>query len=487
MSKPTSAAFFSYSRQDSEFAQKLAQDLRSSGASVWLDQLDIRPGQRWDRTVQDAVTSCPRMLVVLSPSSVDSENVMDEVSFALERKKTVIPVLYRDCDIPFRLGRVQYIDFRTDYDRALKELVETLNALEAEQTPPAQVVDKPVDHAVGATQKPRQEPNTAATESDVHRSTVPGASTKEKLEPEAATESVARSARPEPQNAVSAGPTTAEVAKKKWLLPAAIVAGVLIALALVWMASSRKGGQPSPPPSDAVVKISPSDATLAAGETAEFSAQVTGASDAGVTWSLFGDGDLSDTGVYTAPKDVAAQIKVTVKASSKADPSKYDTASVILKPARHASKSDASASRATSAQGLASQSKAAPDFSAKQRPPSEPSKNAATAAPTKGGNAEARGLQLAARASPIEGTDGKRFRFSLSVRTTGLSDIAKVQYDLVYAPNPLLLSSTDPTSNFTAVYEGWGCYRTVNVTLFPKEGSQQPIKKTFDLCTVLGW
>jgi hypothetical protein len=45
-------AFFSYSRDDSEFALRLAADLKAAGANVWLDQLDIAPGQRWARTVQ---------------------------------------------------------------------------------------------------------------------------------------------------------------------------------------------------------------------------------------------------------------------------------------------------------------------------------------------------------------------------------------------------------------------------------------------------
>jgi hypothetical protein len=106
-----SLTFISYSRQDSEFALRLAKDLRASGASIWWDQLDSRPGQRWDRAVQQALASCPRMLIVLSPSSVDSDNVMDEVSFALEERKIVIPVLFRQCEIPFRLRRVQHIDF----------------------------------------------------------------------------------------------------------------------------------------------------------------------------------------------------------------------------------------------------------------------------------------------------------------------------------------------------------------------------------------
>ena len=126
MTQDPQTAFFSYCREDSEFALRLAGDLKAAGASVWLDQLDIAPGQRWDRAVEDALTNCPRMVVILSPASVNSTNVMDEVSFALEEQKTVIPVIYRDCTVPFRLRRVQYVDFRQDYARGLQELLRTL-------------------------------------------------------------------------------------------------------------------------------------------------------------------------------------------------------------------------------------------------------------------------------------------------------------------------------------------------------------------------
>ena len=96
---------------------RLATDLKAAGVSVWLDQLDIVAGQRWASAVQDALNSCPKMLVILSPSSAGSTNVDDEVSFALEERKTVIPVLYRECNIPFRLRPFQYVDFRKDYAR----------------------------------------------------------------------------------------------------------------------------------------------------------------------------------------------------------------------------------------------------------------------------------------------------------------------------------------------------------------------------------
>jgi hypothetical protein len=119
------ASFLSYCREDSDFAHRLAGDLKAAGSIVWLD-FDIVPGQQWDRAVEEALASSQRMVVVLSPAAVNSTNVMDEVSFALDEKKTIIPIIYRDCTVPFRLRRVQYVDFRQDYARGLQDLVRTL-------------------------------------------------------------------------------------------------------------------------------------------------------------------------------------------------------------------------------------------------------------------------------------------------------------------------------------------------------------------------
>jgi formylglycine-generating enzyme required for sulfatase activity len=133
--------FFSYTRSDSEFVLKLAKELRELGTNLWLDQLDILGGQHWDSAVEEALKSCKGMIAVLSPDSVVSNNVMDEVSYALEKGKLVVPVLIRSCDIPFRLRRVQYIDFTADYDTGFSQL---LRALRIEKTvkPPESVSAK---------------------------------------------------------------------------------------------------------------------------------------------------------------------------------------------------------------------------------------------------------------------------------------------------------------------------------------------------------
>src|SRR5262249_43801210 len=126
LAKPIQLAFLSYARADAEFVLRLAKDLREGGARVWIDQLDIAPGQRWDSAVEDALAKCTQLLVILSSAAVESTNVMDEVSLALEDGKTVVPVLHRVCKIPFRLRRLEYVDLTLNYEAGLDRLLDTL-------------------------------------------------------------------------------------------------------------------------------------------------------------------------------------------------------------------------------------------------------------------------------------------------------------------------------------------------------------------------
>ena len=129
------SVFLSYARRDSEFALKLVRDLGSLGVAVWMDDHDVPGGTRWDEAIPDAVTGCSALLVVLSPESVKSHNVLDEVGLALDQGKRVLPILFETCDIPFRLRRIQYIDCAREYARGLASLERALRA--AELIPPA--------------------------------------------------------------------------------------------------------------------------------------------------------------------------------------------------------------------------------------------------------------------------------------------------------------------------------------------------------------
>ena len=88
--------FICYARQDKAFAHKLAKDLRRNGVSIWMDVLDIPAGVRWDRAVEKALRKAERLLVILSPEAVESENVQDELALAFDRKKPIVPVRFRE-------------------------------------------------------------------------------------------------------------------------------------------------------------------------------------------------------------------------------------------------------------------------------------------------------------------------------------------------------------------------------------------------------
>jgi CRP-like cAMP-binding protein len=119
--------FVSYAREDQEFVLRLAQDIFREGIDVWMDQLNIAPGSSWAREVGRALDTCNTMLLVLSAASLASTNVEDEWNYFLDKGKWIVPVLLEECDIPFRLTRIHYLDFvNTSYDVALARLVSAL-------------------------------------------------------------------------------------------------------------------------------------------------------------------------------------------------------------------------------------------------------------------------------------------------------------------------------------------------------------------------
>ena len=165
MENAATNVFVSYSRSDSEFVLKVARALRMEGRSIWVDQLDIPKGARWDDEVEKALKYCSCLLVVLSPTSSISPNVLDEVSYALNEKKTVVPILFRNCDVPFRLQRLQYIDFTTDFDEAYRQLS---LALDSQASPANEPQVRPKAGSPPPTGGARAAPNSAGLGGSPH-------------------------------------------------------------------------------------------------------------------------------------------------------------------------------------------------------------------------------------------------------------------------------------------------------------------------------
>jgi hypothetical protein len=134
--------FISYSRTNRGFALELAKELKASGFRIWFDQLDIPTGARWDDEIEKALVECEIFMVILTPQSISSNNVKDEVGYAIDSNKRILPILLENANVPFRLRRFQYVDFTNKSNNegidAAKQLLRKLMD-EPTQPPPAPI------------------------------------------------------------------------------------------------------------------------------------------------------------------------------------------------------------------------------------------------------------------------------------------------------------------------------------------------------------
>ncbi|MFO7672134.1 MAG: toll/interleukin-1 receptor domain-containing protein [Lutibacter sp.] len=121
--------FLSYSRADLDYIATLVDALREKGADVWFDK-NIRTGEQWDNTLEVQIKAADVFLIVMSKTSVASNNVKDEMSYAKSLGKIISPILIEPCEVPMRLARHQYVDFTQDFDWAVNKLMEDLDAAE---------------------------------------------------------------------------------------------------------------------------------------------------------------------------------------------------------------------------------------------------------------------------------------------------------------------------------------------------------------------
>ncbi|NNF82525.1 MAG: toll/interleukin-1 receptor domain-containing protein [Flavobacteriaceae bacterium] len=115
--------FISYSRDDRPFIEKLVDSLKAEGIDVWFDY-HLLSGEDWDDALEDQIKACDHMIIVLSETSAASDNVKNEMRFALDHGKHIHPILYEPCSVPLSMRRMHYIDFvKMGYDTGVSRLV----------------------------------------------------------------------------------------------------------------------------------------------------------------------------------------------------------------------------------------------------------------------------------------------------------------------------------------------------------------------------
>jgi tetratricopeptide (TPR) repeat protein len=151
--------FISYAHADGAFVDRLEADLRQQGFDLWVDRERLVGGQRWRRELQEAVKRAQVLLIVLSPDAVASQNVQIEYEYVLDLGKVLIPIYYRQCEVPMELRTIQWIDFRHSYEQGIDALVQALQRQQNQVAPPAASVPTS-DSTLGVL--PPQQENVAA-------------------------------------------------------------------------------------------------------------------------------------------------------------------------------------------------------------------------------------------------------------------------------------------------------------------------------------
>lgn len=104
--QPPPKVFISHASEDKEkFVLGFAEKLRSKGVDAWLDQWEMKPGDKLvGRIFEEGIKKASAVIIVLSATSVAKAWVREELDAAAVKRinagTKLIPVVIEDCEIP---------------------------------------------------------------------------------------------------------------------------------------------------------------------------------------------------------------------------------------------------------------------------------------------------------------------------------------------------------------------------------------------------
>ena len=119
------SCFISYSTKDEEFAKRLHSRMREEGLRVWFAPEDMQRGKKMHEQVDEAIRVFDKLLLVLSPDSINSKWVRDEIRRArkseiLEGRKKLFPVRLMDYE-DLQQWKSFYADLAEDLAEEIRE------------------------------------------------------------------------------------------------------------------------------------------------------------------------------------------------------------------------------------------------------------------------------------------------------------------------------------------------------------------------------
>jgi hypothetical protein len=120
--------FISHSSNDKWIARQIAKLLEAEGNSTFLDEKDISTGDCIRTEIQKQIGDSDHVLILISPSSLNSHWVFIELGCALALEKKVIPILLHvgTNEIPLAISNLLARDIN-DLEKYFDELRGTKN------------------------------------------------------------------------------------------------------------------------------------------------------------------------------------------------------------------------------------------------------------------------------------------------------------------------------------------------------------------------
>src|SRR5262245_51913402 len=114
----------SYSRKDTTFMSRLAETLASKGYAADYDRSATDPANinsgvsaedEWWRRLQQMIAACDVMIFVVSPDSAKSKVCDEEIAYARNLGKRIIPILHRPVDFARVPPRLAALNVKLDF------------------------------------------------------------------------------------------------------------------------------------------------------------------------------------------------------------------------------------------------------------------------------------------------------------------------------------------------------------------------------------
>ena len=116
-----------YSKEDGEFAARLAHNLREEGIDTGPNDNEILPGENWEKSLRKSLDEASAVVVLFSSNWMRSDWAAFEYGAALATRKKVIPILISNGSgkLPVEFQSTRCIDASLTNEKQLINIIES--------------------------------------------------------------------------------------------------------------------------------------------------------------------------------------------------------------------------------------------------------------------------------------------------------------------------------------------------------------------------